>query len=49
MLTALVLDSNSADESALLATLVPLRPYAAMLVVAQGEDYVDAMLTALRA
>ena len=49
MLTALVLDFNSADESALLATLVPLRPYAAMLVVAQGEDYVEAMLAALRA
>jgi hypothetical protein len=47
--TALVLDSESIQESALLATLVPLRPHAAMLVVAQGEDYVEAMLTALRA
>ena len=30
-------------------TLRDLRPYAAMLVVAQGEDYVPAMLSALRA
>jgi len=49
MLTALVLDAEHAPEATLLKTLVPLRPHAAMLVVAQGEDYVDAMLTALRA
>jgi hypothetical protein len=49
MLTALVLDAESAPAATLLKTLVPLRPHAAMLVVAQGEDYVEAMLTALRA
>jgi hypothetical protein len=48
-LTALVLDRGHAAEERLLKTLLPLRPHAAMLVVAQDEDYVEAMLTALRA
>jgi len=30
-------------------TLLSLRPYAAMLVVAGGDDYIAEMLTALRA
>jgi hypothetical protein len=49
MLTALILDAHGASEEKLLKTLVPLRPYASMLVVAHGEDYVETMLTALRA
>jgi hypothetical protein len=49
LLTALILDADGASEAALLRTLVPLRPHAAMLVVASGEDYVEGMLTALRA
>ena len=49
LLTALILDTEGGSEANLLKTLVPLRPYAAMLVVAHGEDYVDTMLTALRA
>ena len=49
MLTALVLDRDRIAAEHLLKTLLPLRPHAAMLVVAQDEDYVEAMLTALRA
>ena len=49
LLTALILDADGGSEANLLKTLVPLRPYAAMLVVAHGEDYVESMLTALRA
>ncbi len=49
MLTALILDAQGGSEANLLKTLVPLRPYASMLVVAHGEDYVETMLTALRA
>lgn len=48
-MTALILDATGAPEASLLTTLVPLRPYASMLVVANGEEYVEAMLTALRA
>ncbi len=49
MLTSLVLDTGAVSELALLRTLVPLRAQAAMVVIAKGEDYVEAMLTALRA
>jgi hypothetical protein len=49
LLTALILDADGVAEPVLLKTLVPLRPHAAMLVVASGEDYVEGMLTALRA
>jgi hypothetical protein len=49
MLTALVMDPTSLAEPALLRTLMPLRACASMLVVAKGEEYVEAMLTALRA
>jgi hypothetical protein len=48
-LTALVVDTASSSQEALLGTLVALRPHAAMLVVAKGEEYIEAMLTALRA
>lgn len=49
MMTALVIDAASAPEAVLLKTIVPLRAHASMLVVAKGEEYVEAMLTALRA
>jgi hypothetical protein len=49
MLTALVIDPTNVPEPQLLGTMAPLRVHASMLVVAKGEEYVEAMLTALRA
>jgi len=49
MLTALVIDPSALPEAQLLRTMAPLRAHASMLVVAKGEEYVDAMLSALRA
>jgi hypothetical protein len=49
MLTALVIDPSNCPEAHLLRTMAPLRAHASMLVVAKGEEYVEAMLTALRA
>lgn len=48
MTTGLVLKSGN-DGEALAPTLRAMRPYAAMLVVSTGEDYIAEMLTALRA
>ena len=47
-MTVLVIDAETASEDALSASLRSLRPYASMLVVARGHDYVDDMLAALR-
>jgi hypothetical protein len=49
MTTALILDRGSASDTALSDTLLHLRPYASMLVVADDDDYIEAMLVALRA
>jgi len=49
MVTALIIDRPPNSQEALLKTLVPLRPHVSMLVVAKGEEYIEAMLTALRA
>ena len=49
MTTGLVLGDGSASDGAVSKTLAGLRPYALMLVVASGEDYVEDMLTSLRA
>ena len=49
MTTGLVLGGGTASELAASRTLAALRPHAMMLVVASGEDYVEDMLTALRA
>jgi hypothetical protein len=49
MTTALILDRGSASDQALSETLLHLRPYASMLVVADDEDYIKSMLVALRA
>jgi hypothetical protein len=49
MIVGLILDSEGADAAALERSLAALRPHAGMLVVAEGRDYVAAMLEALRA
>jgi hypothetical protein len=49
MATALIVDAHGQSDAALSRTLACLRPYASMLVVADGEDYIEAMLAALRA
>ena len=49
MTTGLIVDAKGQPDEALSRTLLCLRPYAAMLVVADGEDYIEAMLSALRA
>ncbi len=49
MIAAVVLDSGDADPAALERSLAALRPHAGMLVLADGTDYVAAMLEALRA
>lgn len=48
MTTGIILSDPDEDADASI-TLRDLRPYAAMLVVASGDDYITAMLTALRA
>jgi hypothetical protein len=47
--TALVVGSDAASDEALSKTLLQLRPWALMLVIANADDYVVDMLTALRA
>jgi hypothetical protein len=47
--TALILDRKSASDDALSNTLLHLRPFASMLVVADDDDYIESMLVALRA
>ena len=49
MTTALIIDSEQTSDEELSKTLASLRPYASMLVIATGEDYVEEMLVALRA
>jgi hypothetical protein len=49
MTTALIMGSTSVSDDALSRTLVQLRPWALMLVIANNDDYVDDMLTALQA
>jgi hypothetical protein len=44
-----VIDPAAVPEPQLLHTMAPLRAHASMLVVAKSEEYVEAMLTALRA
>ncbi len=48
MTTALIVASPG-DRGKVERTVAALRPYAAMLVVSTGEEYIAAMLTALRA
>ena len=49
MMTSLLINRASVPEPLLSETMRPLRAHASMLVVAKGEEYVEAMLTALRA
>jgi len=49
MTTGLIVGAKDQSDEALSRTLLCLRPYASMLVVADGEDYIEAMLSALRA
>ena len=47
--TGLILGGTSATDEMLSKTLSQLRPWSLMLVIANGEDYIEDMLTALRA
>jgi hypothetical protein len=49
MTTALVIGSEASTDEELSRTLAALRPHASMLVIASNDDYIEAMLTALRA
>jgi hypothetical protein len=49
MTTALIVGAQGQTDAALARTLAALRPYASMLVLADGDDYIEAMLQALRA
>lgn len=49
MTTGLILANSSTPDEALSRTLSHMRPWALMLVVASGEEYIEDMLTALRA
>lgn len=48
-LVALIVPKDGASDADVDVALRALRPYAKMLVIAHGRDYVEAMLTALRA
>ena len=47
--TGLILGGASATDDMLSKTLSQLRPWSLMLVIANGEDYIEDMLIALRA
>jgi hypothetical protein len=47
--TGLILSGPSITDDTLSKTLAQLRPWSLMLVIAEGEDYVEDMLRALRA
>ena len=49
MTTTLVVGANRDSEEAVSKTLSQLRPWSLMLVVADPDDYIEGMLTALRA
>src|SRR5262245_32975896 len=49
MTTGLVVGGTSAPEAALSKTLLQLRPWSLMVVIADPDDYIDNMLVALRA
>jgi hypothetical protein len=49
MTTTLVVDGISASDETLAKTLAALRPWSLMMVIAGADDYIEDMLTALRA
>ncbi|HEY6992729.1 MAG TPA: hypothetical protein VH397_03380 [Xanthobacteraceae bacterium] len=49
MTMALIIGGEQRSNEELSHTLAALRPYAAMLVIANGDEYIEEMLSALRA
>jgi hypothetical protein len=49
MTTALIIGSEQRSDEELSKTLATLRPHASMLVIANGDEYIEEMLAALRA
>ena len=49
MTMALVIGTEQRSDEELSRTLAALRPYASMLVIASGDEYIEEMLAALRA
>jgi hypothetical protein len=49
MTTGLIVGGATASDEALSKTLSQLRPWSLMLVIANADDYIEDMLTALRA
>jgi hypothetical protein len=49
MTTGVVIGSASASEDELSKTLAQLRPWSLMVVLARSDDYIEDMMTALRA
>jgi hypothetical protein len=49
MTTALIIGGEQRSDEELSRTLAALRPYASMLVIASGDEYIEEMLAALRA
>jgi hypothetical protein len=49
MTTALIIETATAPEAALSRTLAQVRPWALMVVMAEDDEYIEDMLTALRA
>ena len=49
MTTALIVSAESASDEDLAKTLAQLRPWSLMVVIANADDYVEDILTALRA
>ncbi len=49
MTTGFIVGVTSGSERALAKTLAQLRPWSLMVVIADSDDYIDDMMTALRA
>ena len=49
MTTALIMGTEDASDEALSATLAQLRPWSLMVVIANSDEYIEDVLTALRA
>jgi hypothetical protein len=49
MTMALIIGGEQQSDDALSKTLATLRPYASMIVIANGDEYIEEMLSALRA
>lgn len=47
--TGLLVGASAASDRAIAQTLAQLRPWSLMLVIARSDDYIDDMMTALRA